>query len=155
MSATNHCYTCNEVNLWFVFYVIFNFHKFFYQNKEYDCKVKIKYFTYWQTHFFVIGSCTCISLRGQAESYDYLRNPRDTKTTKQTGRKHKGGRGEPPPQLPIRLCLSREIHPRKGCQQRVGEAVVAKHPPVESTASIRKRLGSRCGEHDIHPQATR
>jgi len=35
----------------------------------------------------------------------------------------------------------------------VGEAMVAKHPPVESTASIRKRPGSRCGEHIIHPQS--
>ena len=49
MSVTKHCYTCNEFHLRFVLYAIFNFHKFLYQNKEYDCKVKIKDFTNWQT----------------------------------------------------------------------------------------------------------
>jgi len=48
-----------------------------------------------------------------------------------------------------------KIHPRKARQQRMGEAVVAKHPPVESSASIRKRPVSCCGELGIHLQATR
>jgi hypothetical protein len=39
-----------------------------------------------------------------------------------------------------------KVHPRNGHQQRVGEAIVAKHPPVKSSASIRKRPSNCCEE---------
>jgi hypothetical protein len=43
-------------------------------------------------------------------------------------------------------AYQRKVHPRNGRQQRVGEAMVAKHPPVKNSASIRKRPSSHCEE---------
>ena len=77
------------------------------------------------------------------------RNPKDT------NEQQKYTRGDLHLKTPTDYACQRKIHPRNGRQQRVGEAMVAKHPPVVSSASIRKRLGSRCGELSIHPQATR
>jgi hypothetical protein len=49
-----------------------------------------------------------------------------------TARKHEGMRGEPLPQNSNRLSLPRKDTSAQGRQQRVDEAVVAKHPPIES-----------------------
>jgi hypothetical protein len=49
-----------------------------------------------------------------------------------------GGGESPPLKHQSTMSAKEKIYPHKGSQHRVGEAVVAKHPPEESTASIRK-----------------
>jgi hypothetical protein len=77
--------------------------------------------------------------------------PTDSQNHKRKARIHGGG-GRTSTTNANRLCLPKKIQPRDGCQQRVAEVVVAKHPPVER-ASIHKRPGSLRGDlsNSIHP----